>query len=115
MLNRALVFSAVLFLAAAIPVANSAPSAVPTGKTYVYSVATVTAPASVTINGLGATWLFSVIGGSASFTIANGSTITLTQAATIGGDFNYAVANPTLTLTGLTTGATVTMVIDGVN
>ena len=117
MLNRALIFSAVLFLAGAIPVANSAPTgAAPVGKTYVYTVTKVTAaPATLTLNGLGAAWSFAVVGGSAAFNIAGGSTVTLPNATAMSGNFNYAITNPTMTLNSMTDGATVVMWLDGVN
>ena len=91
-------------------------SPAPVGKTYVYTVTTVTAaPATLTLNGLGAAWRFSVAGGSATFSIAGGSTVTLLSADTVQSNFNYAVANPTMTLNSLANGATVVMWLDGVN
>lgn len=88
----------------------------PVGKTFRYAVKTSTyAPVSVSLTGLGASWLFSVSGGTASFKLSNGQEITLIQEMTLGGELNYAITNPTISLTGLSAGATAFMYLDGAN
>jgi len=114
MLNRLLIAFAFLLLASPINSAIIGASKAPAGKTYVYTVVTSATPAAATINGLGAYWKFSVSGGSATFNIAGGTNIDLSS-ATMEGQFNYAIANPTITATAVQSGAEISIWIDGVN
>jgi len=92
------------------------PGTTPPNKKYTYVVKTSTyAPNSLQLTGIGNSWIFSISGGTATFKVNNGETISLPQEMTLGNDFNFNTINPSISLIDLQEGATVLMFIDGGN
>lgn len=69
-----------------------------------YVSSAITSPSSVSVSGVGLSWLVKVNGGSCVFNINGGNDIVLSDGEGIGDDFNF--TNPTINVTSLSANTT---------
>ena len=85
------------------------------GMSYGYEEEQFTvAPGSLTLSGIGWSYFYKVEGGSATFNVDGGDSVTISDTESIAAEFRFTAQNPSIFLTHLQAGATARILIDGV-
>lgn len=83
-----------------------------TGTYYYVNITSYTGTPSLTAPGIGQSWMVDVDGGNAEFNINSGNTIRVIDGQGKSSDFKSLITNPTINVTTLSSGATVSVFID---
>jgi len=84
------------------------------GKSYTYAYGELAVTGTVSFTGIGSSWLVAVDGGTATFNLAGGTSINAADGDRFSGDYKLNSTNPVINVTAIS-GATVKIIIDGVN